>query len=198
MPPEPPTTYEPIPGVENLDHYRQGGYHPVHIGDTFLQGKYVVVHKLGHGNMSTVWLAAEETTQQEPPAPAPAPAASAGADGGCGCGCCCWAISILPYRSWRRTFRAARRQGASSTSDIWVMEIVGVVGERMCCFRWKCLSWLGRMKGIFAWSRRFRDRVYRRLRNVLRKWIVRNCLWHWRNARWLMWFEYRIICITTE
>ncbi|KPM38168.1 hypothetical protein AK830_g8397 [Neonectria ditissima] len=48
--------YEPIVGVERLEHYQPGGYHPVHIGD-YLHNRYRIVHKLGHGPCSTTWLA---------------------------------------------------------------------------------------------------------------------------------------------
>ena len=43
-------------GVESLENYRLGGYHPVNLGDTFSAGRYEVVHKLGYGTYSTVWL----------------------------------------------------------------------------------------------------------------------------------------------
>lgn len=46
--------YEPLEGVERLEYYRAGGYHPVKIGDEF-QGRYRVVHKLGYGSYSTTW-----------------------------------------------------------------------------------------------------------------------------------------------
>jgi serine/threonine protein kinase len=44
--------------VENVERYTPGGYHPVDIGDTITnrQDDYTVVHKLGHGGFSTVWL----------------------------------------------------------------------------------------------------------------------------------------------
>lgn len=42
---------------EDWEDYVQGGYHPVLIGDTFSEGRYVVVRKLGWGHFSTVWLA---------------------------------------------------------------------------------------------------------------------------------------------
>ncbi|KAI2843153.1 hypothetical protein CBS11350_5432 [Aspergillus niger] len=51
--------YEPIEGVERLENYRPGGYHPIQIGD-HLQNRYRVVHKLGHGAYSTTWLARDE------------------------------------------------------------------------------------------------------------------------------------------
>lgn len=47
--------------VENLSTYRKGGYHPVHIGDRFKNNRYRVIHKLGYGSYSTVWLAKDET-----------------------------------------------------------------------------------------------------------------------------------------
>lgn len=43
--------------VENLEGYGPGGYHPVNIGEVYSDGRYRVVHKLGWGGYSTVWLA---------------------------------------------------------------------------------------------------------------------------------------------
>ncbi|KAM5535771.1 hypothetical protein V8D89_010585 [Ganoderma adspersum] len=42
---------------EDWEDYVKGGYHPVHIGDAFSDGRYHVVRKLGWGHFSTVWLA---------------------------------------------------------------------------------------------------------------------------------------------
>ncbi|KAF8872173.1 hypothetical protein CPB84DRAFT_1854598 [Gymnopilus junonius] len=42
------------------EDYVKGGYHPVKIGDTFSDGRYVVVRKLGWGHFSTVWLAKDQ------------------------------------------------------------------------------------------------------------------------------------------
>ncbi|XP_066320391.1 uncharacterized protein [Miscanthus floridulus] len=42
---------------EGTEDYRRGGYHAVHVGDSFKQGTYVVQSKLGWGHFSTVWLA---------------------------------------------------------------------------------------------------------------------------------------------
>ncbi len=42
---------------ENIQSYCAGGFHPVCLGDTFKDGRYEVVHKLGWGGFSTVWLA---------------------------------------------------------------------------------------------------------------------------------------------
>ncbi|TKA65067.1 hypothetical protein B0A49_10666 [Cryomyces minteri] len=44
---------------ESLYRYRPGGYHPVHLGDFLSNGRYEVVHKLGFGGYSTVWLAGD-------------------------------------------------------------------------------------------------------------------------------------------
>lgn len=51
--------YRPLEDVERLEYYRPGGYHPVQIGDSF-HGRYQIVHKLGHGTFSTIWLARDE------------------------------------------------------------------------------------------------------------------------------------------
>ncbi|KAJ8128487.1 hypothetical protein O1611_g5148 [Lasiodiplodia mahajangana] len=44
--------------VEDVEKYRPGGYHPVDIGDEIGTGdkRFVVLHKLGFGGFSTVWL----------------------------------------------------------------------------------------------------------------------------------------------
>ncbi len=42
---------------ENICGYCAGGYQPVHLGDTYKDNRYRVVHKLGWGGFSTVWLA---------------------------------------------------------------------------------------------------------------------------------------------
>lgn len=47
---------------ENSEDYRPGGYHPVEKGDTFQNGRYVVLTKLGWGHFSTVWLVHDEET----------------------------------------------------------------------------------------------------------------------------------------
>ena len=43
--------------VENLESYHRGGFHPVQLDDELAGGRYRVVHKLGYGSFSTVWLA---------------------------------------------------------------------------------------------------------------------------------------------
>lgn len=50
-------TYFPEDDVEDLEQYRIGGYHPTLIDDSFQGGRYTVVHKLGYGGYSTIWLA---------------------------------------------------------------------------------------------------------------------------------------------
>ena len=42
---------------EEIHRYCLGGLHPVHLGDLLDSTGYKVVHKLGHGASSTVWLA---------------------------------------------------------------------------------------------------------------------------------------------
>ncbi|QKX57218.1 uncharacterized protein TRUGW13939_04326 [Talaromyces rugulosus] len=44
--------------------YRPGGYHPVHLGDTFSNGRYRVFRKLGDGSYATVWLAVDNIKTQ--------------------------------------------------------------------------------------------------------------------------------------
>ena len=52
------STYHEIEeGVENLEQYCPGGLPVVRIGDKLKKGQYTVVHKLGHGATSTIWLA---------------------------------------------------------------------------------------------------------------------------------------------
>ncbi|KAL8706564.1 MAG: hypothetical protein Q9201_000377 [Fulgogasparrea decipioides] len=43
--------------VENINAYKDDGYHPVKLDDEFCDGRYRVVHKLGFGTYSTVWMA---------------------------------------------------------------------------------------------------------------------------------------------
>lgn len=46
--------------VEDLEEYRPGGLHPVAVGDTFASGRYQVLHKLGFGGTSTIWLTRDQ------------------------------------------------------------------------------------------------------------------------------------------
>ncbi|ROW17514.1 hypothetical protein VPNG_00929 [Cytospora leucostoma] len=43
--------------AEDLEQYCPGGFHPTYLGDTLNGGQYEIVHKLGFGSYSTVWLA---------------------------------------------------------------------------------------------------------------------------------------------
>ena len=47
---------------EGDDGYRKGGYHPVRVGDTYKDGRYVVLEKLGWGHFSTCWLCDDTAT----------------------------------------------------------------------------------------------------------------------------------------
>ncbi|KAF7307321.1 Protein kinase [Mycena indigotica] len=47
---------------EYEEEYEPGGLHPVHIGDTFADGRYQVVNKLGNGYSSTIWLVRDSTS----------------------------------------------------------------------------------------------------------------------------------------
>lgn len=42
---------------EELDDYKPGGRHPLHIGDYLNNGRYWIMNRLGSGTFSTVWLA---------------------------------------------------------------------------------------------------------------------------------------------
>jgi serine/threonine-protein kinase SRPK3 len=55
--------YHWIDGVERLELYGPGGYHPVMIDD-LLHNRYRIVDKLGCGRYSTIWLARDETVKR--------------------------------------------------------------------------------------------------------------------------------------
>jgi serine/threonine-protein kinase SRPK3 len=50
--------YVPSPSTftEDPDRYREGGLHPLIIGDALKDARYRIVHKLGSGSFATVWL----------------------------------------------------------------------------------------------------------------------------------------------
>jgi serine/threonine-protein kinase SRPK3 len=52
--------------VENLEAYCKGGYYPITISDTLNSPRttYVVLHKLGYGSCSMVWLAQDTQTKR--------------------------------------------------------------------------------------------------------------------------------------
>jgi hypothetical protein len=45
-----------LQGIENVNAYVPGGFHPIIIGDVLGNGRYKILHKLGSGGFSTVWL----------------------------------------------------------------------------------------------------------------------------------------------
>ncbi|KAF2421083.1 kinase-like protein [Tothia fuscella] len=46
-----------LDNVEDVENYKPGGLHPVHLGDRFGSfGRYFIMHKLGFGAFSTLWL----------------------------------------------------------------------------------------------------------------------------------------------
>ena len=47
--------------TEELDNYRPGGLHPIHIEYSLDSGRYTVIHTLSYGLSSTVWLARDVT-----------------------------------------------------------------------------------------------------------------------------------------
>ncbi|KAH0839399.1 kinase-like domain-containing protein [Lanmaoa asiatica] len=46
--------------IESVEEYRPGGFHPILIGDSFARERYKVIHKLGFGGSSTIWLARDQ------------------------------------------------------------------------------------------------------------------------------------------
>jgi serine/threonine-protein kinase SRPK3 len=50
----------PLDVIEDIEEYQPGGYHPISVGDTFDHGRFRVLHKLGFGGSSTVWLARDQ------------------------------------------------------------------------------------------------------------------------------------------
>ena len=49
--------YEVDDYTEPLQRYEAGLFYPIRIGDVLRYHTYLIVHKLGHGDSSTVWLA---------------------------------------------------------------------------------------------------------------------------------------------
>ncbi|KAL8758694.1 MAG: hypothetical protein Q9184_003851 [Pyrenodesmia sp. 2 TL-2023] len=62
--PNPLRRYQLQEETENLERYYVGGYHPVKLGDEYSDGRYCVVHKLGFGSYSTVWLAKDRHSKK--------------------------------------------------------------------------------------------------------------------------------------
>ncbi|KAF8535880.1 hypothetical protein BDD12DRAFT_750432 [Trichophaea hybrida] len=61
----PPNSYNGIHDIpwdrlEDPAMYKPGGYHPLELGDELHNGCYQIIHRLGHGGYSTVWLALDQ------------------------------------------------------------------------------------------------------------------------------------------
>lgn len=56
--------YVPEIDLEDFEGYTVGGYHPIKIGDTFHHSRHEVVHKLGFGGYSTIWLTRDKHLQR--------------------------------------------------------------------------------------------------------------------------------------
>ncbi|KAM0325452.1 hypothetical protein ACHAQA_007439 [Verticillium albo-atrum] len=56
--------YEILEDVESPEDYEPGGFHPIRIGDVFRDGRYRIIHKLGYGGYSTIWLAKDEQSDR--------------------------------------------------------------------------------------------------------------------------------------
>jgi len=52
-------------GLEHIQDYEPGGHHPVHLGDVYgNNGRYLVIHKLGHGGFANVWLSRDTEAKE--------------------------------------------------------------------------------------------------------------------------------------
>ncbi|KAL9107883.1 MAG: hypothetical protein Q9227_007301 [Pyrenula ochraceoflavens] len=49
---------------EDIEDYREGGYHPVHLGDILHNDRYRIIHKLGFGSYATVWAARDQRLER--------------------------------------------------------------------------------------------------------------------------------------
>ena len=60
--------YSSLENVEDCNKYREGGYHPVKLGECYssTDATYKIIHKLGHGSYSTVWLGSVLDDKQQP------------------------------------------------------------------------------------------------------------------------------------
>jgi serine/threonine-protein kinase SRPK3 len=49
-----------LDAIEDIEDYQPSGYHPISVGNTFDHGRFRILHKLGFGGSSTVWLACDQ------------------------------------------------------------------------------------------------------------------------------------------
>ncbi|KAB8258006.1 protein kinase [Aspergillus pseudonomiae] len=52
------------PVAKEPDYYKAGGFHPISLGDSFQNGQYTILRKLGYGQYSAVWLARDAKHQK--------------------------------------------------------------------------------------------------------------------------------------
>ena len=59
--------YDALSRIEDLSKYEPGGYYPLEIGEKVHDGRYLILHRLGHGGYSTVWLAFDQSYDNSTP-----------------------------------------------------------------------------------------------------------------------------------
>ena len=135
--------------VENVELYRPGGFHPIHLGDTLSDGRYRIIHKLGHGGFSTVWLAREESQKRY--VAIKIITAEASSD--------CSEIKIL--RHLERTSDHPGRKYVASILDHFDLE--GPNGVHVCLVSKVCGPSIAQVCHQVGQHRRFREALVRRL-----------------------------------
>ena len=65
--------YEAVVRLEDPSEYKPGGYYPLEIGGKVHNGRYRILHRLGHGAHSTTWLALDQSYDSSAPPDPPRP-----------------------------------------------------------------------------------------------------------------------------
>lgn len=50
--------------MENVEEYKPGGFYPLHVDDRIHGGRFTIIHKLGFGGYSTVWLSRDNVYER--------------------------------------------------------------------------------------------------------------------------------------